>query len=142
VARVIEGAGARGEGLFENVDCPSIPGQLFESVMFGVERGAFTDARQARPGRFQGAHRGTIFLDEIGLLTEDAQRKLLKVIEERTVRRVGGARDEPVDVWIIAATNEDLAAAVREHRFPEDLYYPLRFMPPPLPPSHLRPTTS
>src|SRR5262249_46144396 len=134
LARLIHRTSPRRDGPFENVDCPSIPGQLFESVMFGVERGAFTDARQARPGRFQGAHRGTIFLDEIGLLAEDAQRKLLKVIEERTVRRVGGARDEPVDVWIIAATNEDLAAAVREHRFREDLYYRLGFMPLTLPP--------
>ena len=134
LARLIHRASPRRDGPFENVDCPSIPGQLFESVMFGIERGAFTDARQARPGRFQGAHRGTIFLDEIGLLTEEAQRKLLKVIEERTVRRVGATRDEPVDVWIIAATNEDLAAAVREHRFREDLYYRLGFMPLTLPP--------
>src|SRR5262245_26973363 len=134
LARLIHRTSPRRDGPFENVDCPSIPGQLFESVMFGVERGAFSDARQPRHVRLQGAHRRTIFLDEIGLLAEDAHRKLLKLIEERTVRRVRGARDEPVDVWIIAATNEDLAAAVREHRFREDLYYRLGFMPLTLPP--------
>ncbi len=113
LAKIIHRASPRRDGPFENVDCPAIPGTLFESIMFGVERGAFTDARQTRPGHFQSAHRGTIFLDEVGLLPEALQSKLLKVIEERTVRRVGGTRDEQVDVWIIAATNEDLAAAVR-----------------------------
>ena len=134
LAKIIHRASPRRDGPFENVDCPAIPGTLFESIMFGVERGAFTDARQTRPGHFQSAHRGTIFLDEVGLLPEALQSKLLKVIEERTVRRVGGTRDEQVDVWIIAATNEDLAAAVRARQFREDLYHRLTFMTLTLPP--------
>src|SRR5207247_1000991 len=83
---------------------------------------AFTAARQAKPGLFQAAHRGMIFLDEIGLLPEGLQAKLLKVIEERSVRRLGSTRSEPIDVWIVAATNEDLAVATRARRFREDLY--------------------
>ncbi len=93
--------------------------------MFGYERGAFTDARRSKPGLFQAAHRGTIFLDEVGLLPEALQAKLLKVLEERTVRRLGGTRDEPIDVWIVTATNEDLARPIRERRFREDLYHRL-----------------
>ncbi len=134
LAKIIHRAGPRRDGPFENVDCPAIPGTLFESLMFGVERGAFTDARQTRPGHFQSAHRGTIFLDEVALLPDVLQSKLLKVIEERTVRRVGGTQDEQVDVWIIAATNEDLAAAVRARRFREDLYHRLTFITLTLPP--------
>ena len=134
LARIIHGAGPRREGPFVNVDCPAIPSTLFESAMFGVERGAFTDARQNKPGHFQSAHGGTIFLDEIALLPEALQSKLLKVIEERTVRRVGGTRDERVDVWVIAATNEDLAAAVRARRFREDLYHRLAVLTVRLPP--------
>src|SRR5438034_892866 len=84
--------------------------------MFGFERGAFTDARRAKPGLFQTAHRGTIFLDEVGLLPEALQAKLLKVLEERAVRRLGSTRDESVDVWILTATNEDLRTAVRARR--------------------------
>jgi DNA-binding NtrC family response regulator/tetratricopeptide (TPR) repeat protein len=134
LARIIHGASLRRGGPFVNVDCPAIPSTLFESAMFGVERGAFTDARQTRPGHFQSAHGGTIFLDEIALLPEVLQSKLLKVIEERTVRRVGGTRDEQVDVWVIAATNEDLAAAVRARRFREDLYHRLAVLTVRLPP--------
>ncbi len=93
--------------------------------MFGFERGAFTDARQAKAGLFQAAHTGTIFLDEIGLLPAELQAKFLKVVEDRKVRRLGATRDEAVDVWILAASNEDLPAAVREGKFREDLYHRL-----------------
>ena len=125
VARAMHSTSARAGGPFVDVNCAAIPETLLEAEMFGVERGAFTDARQAKPGLFQLAHRGTIFLDEIGLLPEALQAKLLKVIEERAVRRVGGTRSEPVDVWVVAATNEDLAAAVRERRYRADLYHRL-----------------
>src|SRR5439155_1201419 len=102
--------------------------------MFGFERGAFTDARRAKPGLFQTAHRGTIFLDEVGLLPEALQAKRLKVLEARTVRRLGSIRDEAVDVWIVTATNEDLRTAVRERRFREDLYHRLAVLTLTLPP--------
>src|SRR5262245_15164626 len=130
----MHGASARASGPFVDVNCAAIPETLLEAEMFGVERGAFTDARQAKPGLFQLAHRGTIFLDEIGLLPEALQAKLLKAIEERAVRRLGGTRNEPVDVWVIAATNEDLAASVDERRFRADLYHRLAVVTLSLPP--------
>ena len=102
--------------------------------MFGFERGAFTDARRSKPGLLQAAHRGTIFLDEVGLLPEALQAKLLKVLEDRVVRRLGATRDEPVDVWIVTATNEDLATAVQQRRFREDLYHRLAVLTVALPP--------
>ena len=108
-----------------DVNCAAIPETLLEAEMFGFERGAFTDARQAKAGLFQAAHRGTIFLDEVGLLPEALQAKLLKVIEEQSVRRLGSTRNEAVDVWTLTATGEDLAAAARAHRFREDLYHRL-----------------
>lgn len=102
--------------------------------MFGFERGAFTDARRSKPGLLQTAHRGTIFLDEVGLLSEGLQAKLLKVLEERIVRRLGSTRDEAIDIWILTATNEDLKAAIQARRFREDLYHRLAvltlFLPP------------
>ena len=125
VAWLIHRAGPRADGPFVPVNCAAIPETLLESELFGHERGAFTDARQAKPGLFQAAHRGMIFLDEIGLLPEGLQAKLLKVIEERSVRRLGSTRSEPIDVWIVAATNEDLAVATRARRFREDLYHRL-----------------
>ena len=102
--------------------------------MFGFERGAFTDARRSKPGLLQAAHRGTIFLDEVGLLPEALQAKLLKVLEDRVVRRLGATRDEAVDVWIVTATNEDLATAVQQRRFREDLYHRLAVLTVALPP--------
>ena len=125
VARLIHACGPRASRPFVDVNCAAIPETLIESELFGYERGAFTDARQAKPGLFQLAHSGTIFLDEIGLLPETVQAKLLKVIEERAVRRLGGTRGEPVDIAILSATNEDLDAAVRERRFRADLYHRL-----------------
>src|SRR4029077_3144571 len=134
VARMIHRAGPRPDGPFVDVNCAAIPDTLLEAEMFGFERGAFTDARRSKPGLFQAAHRGTIFLDEVGLLPEALQAKLLKVLENRTVRRLGATRDEPVDVWIVTATNEDLAAAVQQRRFREDLYHRLAVLTVALPP--------
>jgi len=134
VARLIHRLGPRAAGEFVDVNCAAIPETLLESELFGFERGAFTDARKAKPGLFQTAHQGTIFLDEIGSTPEALQAKLLTVIEERVVRRLGGTRPEPADAWIISATNTDLQAAVRERRFREDLYHRLAVLTLRLPP--------
>ena len=125
LANVIHRASPRRHGPFVDVNCAAIPETLLEAEMFGYERGAFTDARQAKAGLFQTANGGTIFLDEVALLPEPLQAKLLKVLEERTVRRLGSTRSEPIDAWVIAATNENLAAATRARRFREDLYHRL-----------------
>src|SRR4029453_15660228 len=125
VARVIHRAGPRGAGPLVDVNCAAIPRDLLEAELFGFERGAFTDARQPKAGLFQSAHGGTILLDEIALLSDALQAKLLNVIEEPRGRRLGRTRGEPVDISIIAATNEDLVAAVRARRFREDLYHRL-----------------
>jgi len=125
VASVIHRSGPRRHGPFVDVNCAAIPETLLEAEMFGYERGAFTDARQAKAGLFQSANGGTIFLDEVALLPEALQAKLLKVLEERTVRRLGSTRNEPIDAWVITATNENLAAATRARRFREDLYHRL-----------------
>ncbi|HEY7652970.1 MAG TPA: sigma 54-interacting transcriptional regulator, partial [Methylomirabilota bacterium] len=125
LARLIHRLGPRARGEFVDVNCAAIPETLLESELFGYERGAFTDARKAKPGLFQTAHLGTIFLDEVGSLPEALQAKLLTVIEERAVRRLGGTRAEPADAWIISATNTDLQGSVRERRFREDLYHRL-----------------
>jgi len=125
VARVLHRAGPRAARAFVPLNCAAIPEALLESELFGYERGAFTDARRAKPGLFQTAHQGTIFLDEVGLLPEPLQAKLLTVIEARTVRRLGGTHSEPADAWIVSATNENLQTAIRERRFREDLYHRL-----------------
>ncbi len=134
VARALHAASPRKNGPFVDVNCAAIPETLLEAEMFGVERGAFTGADRARPGLFQAAHRGTLFLDEIGLVPEAVQSKLLKAIEERTVRRLGRAASEPVDVWIVAATSEDLGEAMRAGRFRRDLYHRLAVLTLRLPP--------
>jgi len=139
VAGVIHRAGPRRDGPFMDVNCAAIPEGLLEAELFGFERGAFTDARQGKAGLFQCANGGTIFLDEIALLSEALQAKLLKVIEERSVRRLGSTRNEPVDVVIVAATNEDLAAAVGARRFRQDLYHRLAVVTLRLPPLRERP---
>jgi transcriptional regulator with AAA-type ATPase domain/predicted ATPase len=125
VARVIHRVGPRRDGPLVDVNCAAIPRDLLEAELFGFERGAFTDARQPKAGLFQSAHGGTILLDEIALLSDALQAKLLNVIEERRVRRLGSTRSEPVETSIVAATNEDLVAAVRARRFREDLYHRL-----------------
>jgi DNA-binding NtrC family response regulator/tetratricopeptide (TPR) repeat protein len=134
VAATIHRASVRARGPFVDVNCAAIPETLLEAELFGWERGAFTDARQAKPGLFQAANGGTIFLDEIGLLPASLQSKLLKVIEERQVRRLGSTRSEAVDVWVIAATSEDLDEAIRARRFREDLYHRLAVLTLRLPP--------
>src|SRR5215510_13965144 len=138
LARLIHKAGPRPQGPFVDVNCAAIPETLLEAEMFGFERGAFTDARRAKPGLFQAANRGTIFLDEVALLSEGLQAKLLKVLEERTVRRLGATRDEPIDVWILTATNENLKAAIPARRFREDLYHRLAVLTLSLPPLRSR----
>ena len=140
VAEVIHGTGPRAGTPFVDVNCAAIPDTLLEAELFGFERGAFTDARQAKPGLLQMAHRGTIFLDEIGLMPDALQVKLLKALEERAVRRLGGTRSEPVDVWVLAATSEDLQAAIRTRRFREDLYHRLAVVTLRLPPLRERGT--
>src|SRR5215468_2929705 len=125
IAEFIHRKGQRSAGPFVAVNCAAFPEQLLEAEMFGFERGAFTDAKQAKPGLFQAAHTGTIFLDEVSELSQAFQAKLLKAIDERAARRLGSTRSEPVNVSIIAATNLDLAALTREGKFREDLYHRL-----------------
>jgi DNA-binding NtrC family response regulator len=129
-ARAIHESSARAEGPFASVNCGAVPAALFEAEFFGVERGAFTDARESRPGRFELAHGGTLFLDEIGELPPEGQVKLLRVLEEHAVTRVGGQRVLAVDVRVIAATNRSLDQAT----FRQDLFYRLSVLQLELPP--------
>jgi transcriptional regulator with AAA-type ATPase domain/tetratricopeptide (TPR) repeat protein len=138
LAGALHGAGPRAGGPFVDVNCAAIPETLLEAELFGFERGAFTDARQAKAGLFQAAAGGTLFLDEVGLLPLALQSKLLKVIEERAVRRLGSTRSEPTDVSVVTATSEDLAAAVKEGRFRADLYHRLAVVTLVLPPLRAR----
>src|SRR5262245_48573824 len=133
LARALHDAGPRKAGAFVAVNCAAIPETLLEAELFGYERGAFTDAREAKAGLFQTAHRGTLFLDEIGLLPQNLQPKLLTALEDRAVRRLGSTRPEPVDVWIISATSEDLKEA-RRRGFREELYHRLAVVTLRLPP--------
>ena len=139
LARQLHEAG-RGGGPFVAVNCAAIPESLLEAELFGFERGAFTDARQAKAGLFQAAHQGTLFLDEVALLPEPLQAKLLTAIEDGAVRRLGSTRSEPVAAWIITASNQDLAQAVRARRFREDLYHRLAVVVLALPPLRARGT--
>ena len=134
LARALHYQGPRSKQPFVEINCAAIPATLLESELFGHERGAFTGAVQAKPGLFELAHGGTIFLDEIGNLPFDLQPKLLRVLEERELRRVGGNQPRRVDVRVIAATHLDLATAVREGAFREDLYFRLNVVPLVLPP--------
>jgi two-component system response regulator HydG len=138
VARAIHYNGARREAPFVDINCAAIPDQLLESELFGHEKGAFTSATTAKPGLFELANGGTIFLDEIGHLPLALQGKLLRALEERTVRRVGGTRALPIDVRVIAATHVDLGASVRRREFREDLYYRLDVVSVALPPLRAR----
>ena len=134
LARGIHEAGPRRAAPFVAVNCAAIPETLLEAELFGFERGAFTDAHHAKAGLFQTAHRGTLFLDEIGLLPENLQAKLLTVLEDRAVRRLGSTRTEAVDVWVISAASEDLKAGARRPRFREELYHRLAVVTLRLPP--------
>jgi transcriptional regulator with AAA-type ATPase domain/tetratricopeptide (TPR) repeat protein len=134
VAHLLHRSSPRAGGPFVSINCAAIPDTLLEAELFGYERGAFTDARQAKAGLFQTAHRGTIFLDEVGLLPAALQPALLKALEEHAVRRLGGTRLEPFDAWVLSATNTDLTVALRERRFREDLYHRLAVLTLHLPP--------
>ena len=125
VARAIHAKGGRADQPFLAVNCGAIPEGLIESELFGHERGAFTGAVQSKPGLFVAADGGTLFLDEIGELPLGVQVKLLRALQQRTIRAVGGTQDREVDVRIVAATNRDLEEEVREGRFREDLFYRL-----------------
>ncbi|MBI4409414.1 MAG: sigma-54-dependent Fis family transcriptional regulator, partial [Gemmatimonadetes bacterium] len=134
LAQAIHYNGPRAASPFVEINCSALPATLLESELFGYEKGAFTDARAAKPGLFEAAHGGTLFLDEIGDLAPELQAKLLRVLEDRRIRRLGGLREFRVDMRIIAATHVDLGAAVRADRFRQDLYYRLSVFPIHLPP--------
>jgi Nif-specific regulatory protein len=125
VAHALHYSSPRAKKPFVKVSCAALPESLIESELFGYEPGAFTDARSQKKGRFELAHGGTIFLDEIGELTASTQVKLLRVLQEREIERLGGVQPIKVNVRVVAATNKDLEAAVKEGGFREDLYYRL-----------------
>ena len=133
-SRAVHNLSPRQDHAFRVFDCGAAPETLIESELFGHEKGSFTGAVQAREGVFEGAHRGTIFLDEIGELPLDLQPKLLRVLEQREVRRVGSGKTRSVDVRVVAATNRNLLEEVRAGRFREDLYYRLAVVELHLPP--------
>ncbi|MBZ5567422.1 MAG: sigma-54 dependent transcriptional regulator [Acidobacteriia bacterium] len=134
IAKAIHYESTRHEKPFVAINCSAIPEMLMEAELFGHERGAFTDAKQMKKGLFEMADGGTLFLDEIGELSPLLQAKLLRVLEDQVIRRVGGVKDMQVDVRVIAASNRDLEKAVREGQFRQDLYYRLAiisiFLPP------------
>jgi DNA-binding NtrC family response regulator len=134
VARAIHRQSARSKGPFLAVNCSAIPSTLVEAEFFGAERGAYTDAKESRPGRFEQAHGGTLFLDEVGDLPLEAQAKLLRVLQEREVTRLGSGRSIKVDVRVLAATNKNLRTAVTKGLFREDLLYRLDVLTLNLPP--------
>ena len=134
VARAIHHNSSRCEGPFVGVSCAALPESLIEAELFGHDKGAFTGASGMVAGRFERADGGTLFLDEIGALSLALQSKLLRVLEEREVTRLGGKKTIKVDIRLITATNEDLEQAIAEHRFREDLYYRIHVVPIHLPP--------
>ncbi len=123
VAKALHTKSGRRDGPFVAINCAAMPENLLESELFGHVKGAFTDARTARPGLFIRASKGTLFLDEIGEMPAGMQAKLLRALQERTVRPVGGDQEQPFDARILAATNRDLETEVEEKRFREDLFY-------------------
>jgi DNA-binding NtrC family response regulator len=138
-AQGIHASSPRTKGPFVALNCAGIPEQLLESELFGYQRGAFTDAKQAKPGRFQLAEGGTLFLDEIGELSPSAQAKLLRVLENRQIDPLGDTHSIHVDIRVIAATNEDLPAQIKAGRFRLDLYYRLNVYQLRIPPLRERP---
>jgi DNA-binding NtrC family response regulator len=139
VARAIIAVGPRAEKPFVSVNCAALPENLIETELFGHEKGAFTDAHEARTGRIEQADTGTLFLDEIGTLPLNMQAKFLRVLEDRAVQRIGGKTARKIDFRLITATNDDLEALVRAGRFREDLYYRVHVIPIVLPPLRERP---
>jgi len=134
IARAIHEASPRAGRTFVSINCGAMPESLLESELFGHEKGAFTGAIKEKKGLFQEAEGGTLFLDEIGETSLTMQVKLLRAVQERVIRRVGGNAEEPIDVRIICATNKDLAKRVAEGAFREDLYYRINVIPLPIPP--------
>jgi len=139
VARAVHDLSDRAAGPFIDVNCAAIPKDLLESELFGHEKGAFTGATERRIGKFEQADGGTLFLDEVGDMALEAQAKVLRVIEEQRVQRVGGSESIPVDVRLVAATNKDLKKESEEGNFREDLYYRLAVVPILVPPLRERP---
>lgn len=139
LARAIHLVSPRAQGPMVALNCAGIPEHLLESELFGYEKGAFTDAKKSKPGRFQMADRGTLFLDEIGELSLTAQAKLLRVLEEHVVEPLGGVRSIPVDLRVIAATNQELPDLIKAGRFRLDLYYRLNVYQLRMPPLRERP---
>jgi Nif-specific regulatory protein len=138
-AQALHYQGPRAAHPFIAVNCAALTETLLESELFGHEKGAFTDAHTMRPGKFELADGGTLFLDEIGEMSPGGQAKLLRVLEQKVVTRVGGSQAIPINVRVIAATNSNLAVAVREKRFRQDLYYRLSVVTVDLPPLRERP---
>jgi formate hydrogenlyase transcriptional activator len=138
IVRAIHAFSRRKDKLLVKVNCAALPASVIESEIFGHEKGAFTGALTRKPGRFELAHRGTLFLDEVGDLPLDLQAKLLRVLQEGEFERVGGTQTLKVDVRLIAATNRDLERAVREERFRADLFYRLNVFPIAVPPLRTR----
>ena len=134
VARALHLNSPRRDRPFIKVNCAALPEQLLESEMFGHEKGAFTGAYQRKPGKFELAHKGTIFLDEIGDMSPSLQAKLLRVLQDGGFSRLGGKHDIKVDVRVLVATNKDLKEAVKDGRFRQDLYYRLNVVDIPIPP--------
>jgi DNA-binding NtrC family response regulator len=134
VARAIHQRSRRAAGPFVKINCTAIPENLLESELFGYEKGAFTGATTSKPGKFELADKGSLFLDEIGDVPPATQAKLLRVLQEREFERLGGTRTLKVDVRLIAATNRDLRAALEQGTFREDLYYRLNVVPIDVPP--------
>jgi two-component system response regulator HydG len=134
VAEAIHAGSLRRDGPFVAVNSSALPESLAESELFGHERGAFTGAIASRPGKFELAHKGTLFLDEVATLSPAVQAKLLRALESREIERVGGRKPIPVDIRLVAASNEDLAARVRAATFREDLFYRLNTVPLRIPP--------
>ena len=139
LARAIHLVSPRAQGPMVALNCAGIPEHLLESELFGYEKGAFTDAKKSKPGRFQMADRGTLFLDEIGELSLTAQAKLLRVLEQHVVEPLGGVRSIPVDLRVIAATNQELPDLIKAGRFRLDLYYRLNVYQLRMPPLRERP---
>lgn len=129
LARAIHYNGSRSANPFVEINCTTLPENLLEAELFGYEPGAFTDARSTKPGLFEVANGGTLFLDEIGDLTPPLQAKLLRVLEEKRVRRLGSIREIDLDIRVVAATHVNLPAAIRAGRFRQDLYYRLNVVP-------------
>ena len=134
LARAIHYNGPRAARPLVEINCSALPENLLEAELFGYEAGAFTDARTPKPGLLEAANGGTLFLDEVGDLSVNLQGKLLRVLEDKRVRRLGSVRDQEVDVRIIAATHVDLYQAATDGRFRQDLYYRLSVLPIHLPP--------